>query len=397
MRKVIAVFGLEVYALLLAALHYLNGVRTDEAKYLLNIPYPHPPLARFVLHTLDAWTYQEFFWRFVCASLVVQSVWIAVRFVAERKLPIQLAVALCWLFNTAVLYQAGTIMMSVLTALEAWIFIALWLRDDRDTSLTGLIGLWWIVSLFTAYQAVLFAPVVWALLSHQRSTRLQKILAFVLPVLLLGLYTLGNPLVIASILIHGQNADSLSVRLLQLDQVWLFGGSVVLSVVGLYGMFRCRLWPLLLSFAFVVAYVFLARFSYYAILFLPLSMAGSLALIRSRQISAHLVAMGVLVVSIFFLETVSPLTVPSPARRVIAEVSAAHVAGPVLIDGAFGHEWEYESHLQILRFSETLFPTAGAVVCLASCPLMDTEPDWEQIDATAPFVYIHSHKKTTPQ
>jgi len=48
MRKLIAAVALQIYALLLAGVQLLGGVRTDEAKYLLNIPYPHPPLARFL-------------------------------------------------------------------------------------------------------------------------------------------------------------------------------------------------------------------------------------------------------------------------------------------------------------------------------------------------------------
>ena len=76
MQVLITVAGLEVYALALAFLQAMSGVRTDEAKYLLNIPYPHPPAARFVLGLTDGWAYQEIFWRIVFATLLVQAVFL---------------------------------------------------------------------------------------------------------------------------------------------------------------------------------------------------------------------------------------------------------------------------------------------------------------------------------
>ena len=76
MRRALIIIGLEGYALALAWIQSLGGVRTDEAKYLLDIPYPHPPLMRWVLNLTEGFTYQEMLWRMIFATLLVQAVWL---------------------------------------------------------------------------------------------------------------------------------------------------------------------------------------------------------------------------------------------------------------------------------------------------------------------------------
>ena len=55
MRRLTFILPLQAWAILLAFVQTLGGgVRTDEAKYLLNIPYPQPPLARWILGWTEA-------------------------------------------------------------------------------------------------------------------------------------------------------------------------------------------------------------------------------------------------------------------------------------------------------------------------------------------------------
>lgn len=389
MRRLILCIGLELYAAALSFVQFLNGVHTDEAKYLLNIPYPHPPLARFILHVLDGFTYQEFFWRFVFASLCVQTVWLAIRLSCTAKPSVRIAVAGCWLLSAAILLQAGTIMMAPLTAIEASILIYWWLQTDDDKNNAGFIALFWLASLFTAYQAILFAPIAYALLRRQTQSWWLCLLYFLVPVGLLALYTLTNPLVPASILVHSGDAISPFTRLLHMLNVWLWGGSIFLSIVGLFGMVRYRQWPLFLSIGLIAAYVFLTSFDYYAILFLPLSMAGFMALVRQKEIVAWPVAMGVFLVSVYhcFLAA-SFLQTPGPARHVLHVLASETINGPILIQGNFGHDWQYESRVPLLRYTPALLPSAGAVICISACSNLDANEEWRQIMSTSPFVYV---------
>lgn len=390
MQRLKHVLWLELYALILASMRFLGGVHTDEAKYLLNIPYPHPPLARFMLHLTDGWPGQEFFWRLVFATLLVQAVWLLLTLSADLRSKARTALAVSWLACSALLLQAGSIMMAPLTALQALLFVFLLLRTDDERNDAGVIGLLWLTSLFTAYQIVLFFPIVWVLLRRTTSTRRVQIACFVLPILTVGVYTLSNPLALASVLIHGDSVPvSLATKVWELAFVWFLGGSFVLSIAGVYGILRNRMWPLFLSFLLVAAYVFLARFSYYAILFLPLSIGGFVMLLRRRQVSPNIVASGVVACSLILLVLMFPLPAPSPARRVMHTIQAQNLSGTLLINGAFGHEWQYESTQPILRYKFTLLPLSSAVICVTPCSELDRLTGWRQIMPEPPLVYVH--------
>jgi len=388
MRRLMSAVILEIYALCLASYQYAQHVRTDEANSLLNIPSPHPPLARGILHTLDGFVFQEFFWRLVFASLLVQAVWLAVRLLPDRKTSVHLAVSACWLLCTGILLQSGSIMMAPLTALQMWVFVYWYLQDDHTKNRAGLIGFFWLLSLFTAYQAVLIAPVVAALLWRQLEPMVRRITYFFLPVALLLVYTLTNPLVPASLLVHGGDSVSINDSLFELMMLWLWSGSIFLSISGLIGSIRARLWPVGMSLCLVLAYVFLARFSYYAILFVPLSMAGLIVLVRARKMSPFIIATGVAVVTAGYVLMFQPLPEPSPARRVMQQLSREQVSGPLLLQGSFGHEWQYESHMPVGRYTESRLTDAGAVICVSACSDLDTNPAWRQVSAEPPFVYV---------
>ncbi len=389
MRKIVAVIVLELYAGALATLQFLNGLHTDEAKYLLNIPYPHPPFARFLLHALDGFAYQEFFWRFLLASLCVQAAWLVFFLLQGASRSVRIALMCCWLFSTPIILQAGTIMMAPITALEAWLFSYYWLQEEDHRKNAGFLGLLWIVSLFTAYQAILFAPLVSALICRHTTRFWYRVAYIVFPVLLLILYTLTNPLVPASVLVHSGDAPALSVRLHQLLFVWLLGGSAVLSVAGFYALVRYKMWPFLFSFFWVCAYVFLAQYDYYAILFLPLLMAGVLVLVREWDFLAWPLSLGVLVLSAYYCFGMTSLVYPpSPVRHIMQGLAAEHISGPILIEGAFGHDWQYESMVPLLRYQAALLPKARAVICISACSILDGNPTWRRISSTLPIVFV---------
>lgn len=382
------ILWLELYAVLLAFARFTGGVHTDEAKYLLDIPYPHPPLIRSILHLTDSWVGQEIFWRIVFASILVQSVWLLLRLAPDLRRKSRIALCVSWLFGSAILLQAGSIMMAPLTAFQALLFLCLYLRDEEERNNAAVVAFLWLISLFTAYQIILFFPIVWALLRRSQSARWVQALCFLVPIALVGIYSLSNPLTLASVLIHGDSSFvPLSTKLWELTYVWFLGGSIVLSIAGLYGILRNKLWPLLLSFVLVAAYVYLARFPYYAILFLPLSIAGLLALLRRRQIVPNLVTLGVAVFSFIFclLSFPSP---ENPARRVMQALPEFSGTGVILINGDFGHEWQYESSRTILRYRFNLLPMASAVVCLKACTDLDQLQSWRQIMPKPPLVYV---------
>jgi len=147
------------------------------------------------------------------------------------------------------------------------------------------------------------------------------------------------------------------------------------------------MWPLLFSIVFVAAYIFLARFSYYAILFLPLSVGGFIALIRKRQMVPTVVASGVVAFSVVMCALAYSST-QNPARRVMQALSTRAQTGAILINGDFGHEWQYESRRTVLRYRFTLLPLASAVVCLKACSDLDQLTGWRQIQSQPPLVYV---------
>ncbi len=379
LRHVLTAVLLQAFAVLLALYQNIGSVRTDEAKYLLNIPYPHPPLARAVIHSLEWMPYQELFWRVVFASLLVQSVWLVVRLAKNLSSDYRLALAGFWIFSASVLFQSGTIMMAPLTALQGLVFV--WLltelatqrRDGCRLSVVGCyadwIPLFWLGSLFTAYQAILYLPIVVAIVWRMNMRPFMKGLVVFVPVLLLSLYILGNPLAISSFLSAGGQNAALSPALLftQVLTAWLFSGSVVLSVVGVMGMWRSRSIPLLISTAMVVLFLAVSYRSYYAILFLPLLVGGVAASPVILRKSATLLAMQIVAATAMFAHAHLEFS-ESSARKVMRVLNAQPGEGIVLVSGTFGHEWQYESTSPMYRYRSALLSRAKAVVCLEACP-----------------------------
>ncbi len=374
------------------------GVRTDEAKYLLDIPYPHPPLARFIFSLLDGWQYQELFWRVVLATLVIQAVWLVIDMAKPLGKTAQVAAALCWILSAAVIAQAGTVMMAPLTALQALLFIWLLMRPARPSGDGSLVALLWLVSLFTAYQAVLFAPLVWTVLQRANAPWQRRSALFIIPVLLLGLYTITNPLVPASMLVHAGKdaAETLPMHLLGVARLWLIGGSIALSVFGTVGLCIRPKPGLILSFILVCAYVFVARYDYYAVLFTPLLTAGLILRMEAwgTMIRPYRGMRSCATIVLFFLGVAMALSlVPWPVPTVVPQVIASiqeqdPSPGLLLINGSFGHEWQQATSDSIKRYTPAFTEPVKAVICLTICPDMAEQPQWMQLPDLPIDVYV---------
>jgi hypothetical protein len=396
---------LELYALVMAFLRQISGVRTDEAKYLLNIPYPHPPLVRWILHRTEFLSFQDVLWRVVFATLIVQAVWMI--YEVAHGLPKTLRVLLCamWLLSAGCIASVGTIMMAPLTALQALGFIllltneqeqssgilvrlkrfvarrryphafVLWCHDalsQRDERFALFVSVAWIASLFTALQALLFFPIVLLLLWRTSIPPWLRVLYFFLPIILLGAYMLRNPLLLASIgNVAAHDAADLSVidRIVAPFSLWLFSGGIALSITGIIGMIVMRRYELLISLTLLLLYTSFSPHAYYAFLFVPLSIGGTYFLFHQKKFSLPLwamitgsVAMGITALLWF------PRPQDNVARDTLRVISTQRQEGTLLIVGPFGHEWQYYSPFSVQRYSASLtHPVADFLVCLTSC------------------------------
>lgn len=384
MRKLTAAVGLECYALVLAALQWANGVRTDEAKYLLDIPYPHPPLARWFLSLFDGFAWQEQAARIVFATVMVQAAWLVWDMGRALKPGARLALCATWLGSAAFVFQAGTVMMAVLTALQAITFLWLLSRPREAVPSAPAVGFFWLLTLFTALQGLLLAPLAVAVLRRRNASWVAVAWYAGVPVVLLALYALGNPFTLASFLLQGGKdaGDTVLVRALGTGWVLVLAGSGVATVAGIVGMLRERRWPVLASFTLFCAYVFLGRFDYYAILFLPFLVAGAEVLFRRLPllgVPAALLTVAATIVLGFHLR---PFFIANSARDISARFDAMGVTGLVLVAGDYGHEWQYGAggDREVRPYAESLHKQANAIVCTNDC--VDLDPaEWTQMDS----------------
>lgn len=351
--------ALAFVAAVLAAWHAQLGVHTDEAKYLLNIPYPHPPLLRTLMGATDGWAFQEGFWRLVFAGALVFAGFLLPVAGRDRR-----STALVWLTIPAVALQAGTVMMAPWTAVQAALLLAMLRHGDRRPD-AGAVGLLWLAVVMTSYQGVLLAPLVAALLLRCDASPARRAAAFVLPLALLALYTVSHPLSAASFLLQAGKDAALpwGERLAELGVVWLLGMGPVALPLAVRRMAERRAMPVLAAFALLSAYVLLGSFRYYAVFFAPFALWALHG--QRRAVLAAAAAGGALTVALFG-------AFPEPtATRAVLQAVAAQAAVPVsvvAIDEGFGHEWQYESPAPVRRLTSALPEEPGAVVlCRAAC------------------------------
>jgi hypothetical protein len=386
MQRIVTVL-LQMYALFLAWLHSLGGVQTDEAKYLLDIPYPHPPLLRWIMGLTSTIPFQEMLWRVALATLLVQAVWLVWDMTRALPRPARIAAASAWLLSPSVFVQGGTVMLAPVTALVALSMLWLLHRQKNGTSVTPETwGFLWATALLSAYQGVVLLPLAVAGAWRADGSAWRKIGAVVLPVVLLAIVTLGNPLALATMLIHADEG----VRLTLAEHtegalgLWLFAGAWVVSVIGVVGLLMQRRWEILGGFTLTTLFVLgSASFPFYAILFLPWITEGVRAVVQSipacrgKAFSVFLIA-GIALGWLWIPPILHISLAPSEARLVMRKVAEHVTVGEVAISGSFGHQWQYESPLPVRRYVLGKLDGIVAVVCLDPCE----EPQgWLKIDA----------------
>lgn len=392
--------ALELLAIALAHWQALGGVRTDEAKYLLNIPYPHPPLMRWLMSMMDGLPpalsvvegFQEMFWRLLLATLMVQAVWIVWDMTRLRsfratdgqaqKFHLEDRIVVCagWLFSTAVLVQAGSIVLAPIVAMQALMLLWLRTRPDLCKKIPYVIALFWLATVFSAFQSVLFFPLVWHIFRRAHRSRTESFFLTFAPLALLTLWSLSNPLAIATMVIHADGGASGSVieRLMGVTKLWIIGGAGVVSVIGTWGILRSRDWYLITSFILVCAYMTASvPYPFYAILFTPVLIGGLVNLFSGRK---HPHAFPLLACLVFASAITTwfsqPPRTPGPTREVMQMIANSNTRS-ILISGSFGHDWQYESQAEIRRYKPELTKTASAIVCLSKCEPMFNTDGWK--------------------
>lgn len=380
--------ALQMLAIALANWQSIAGVRTDEAKYLLNIPYPHPPLLRWLLSLTENIAGHDFLWRLLLATLMVQAVWLIWDMTKAFHLEDRIFVCGAWLLSSAVLTMAGAVMLSPVVAMQA--LVLLWLRTKPELcrKIPGWIGLFWLAMVFTSFQGALFFPIVWDIFQRSRVSLPKKLIKTFAPCALLVLWSLSNPLALATMVIHGNDGakTGLGEHLFGTLRLWIVGGAGIVSAVGTWGAIRSKDWPLITTLVLVLTYVTASvPYPFYAILFTPIFIGGlrNMFLGRRHPHAFPLLASFVFATIIITWFLRLPQT-PDPSRSVMVAIAIEPVPeaiknGSVLISGTFGHQWQYESRLKIRRYKPEFAKDARAVVCLAACtPMFDTSA-WRRL------------------
>lgn len=387
-------FGLLLLGLALAALHVGQGVTTDEAKYLLNIPYPHPPLARSVIG-FTRWVWgQQIVWRIILACLLLLATELVRSFAPAREKGAAVLLGGVWVLSASVFVSAGQILLAPVTALQMLLFCYWLLKGEELERMVGWVALAWLASLFTAYQAILFFPVVATVFWRMRLPLWKILIALTGPVLLLVLYTATNPLAFVSMVTAGgQNlggSGSAIAALRGVAWLWVIGGSFVLSILGTIGMFASRRWPLILSFFLVSCFLLLSYRPYYGILFAPLFIAGlasTPALMRrtGALLLCSLVCALILVPLSFPRQGISPVS----AVYAATEKAGIPAGATAVISGSFGHQWQYGPYVarRMVRNLQ-LIDSARVAVCLTDCPDIRGREGWEQLPGVSVETWI---------
>ena len=364
-------------AVAFAALQYAAGVRTDEAKYLLNIPYPHPPLVRTLLGFTDGFMGQETVWRLAFALLLTGAgLWMS-----HRQRHVRMLV---WLSIPAIFLQAGSVMMAPLVAVQAVMFLALLKQKVRIISVAE-VGLLWLMTLLTSYQGLLLFPLVAALLWRAEGSKVRRTAAFVLPVAVLMLYTVSHPLSAASFLLQvSKDADVDALhRIARLLKLWSLGMGVLGVPLVLWALAFRRSAAVLMTFLLFSAYVVLGSFEYYAVFFAPFVLWAFDA-IPHRRLNAWgsvLAFTGILTgiaLSGFPQPSATRSTMEAIRTGAPLEITALHIAG------SFGHEWQYESGVPVSRYRATGAEDVGTVVlCRSECAYPTGE--WRRLEIDGTF------------
>ena len=378
---------LQAYAFFLAWLHGLGGVQTDEAKYLLNIPYPHPPLLRWIMGQTASWSFQEMFWRVVLATLVVQAVWLVWDMTRGLPRAARVAVSVAWLLSPSILLQGGTIMLGPVTAFAALLMLWVLLRQRQGMAVMPEIwGFLWAFALLTAYQGVTLLPLAIAGAMRSSGSAHRKAAAVILPLVLLMIVTLTNPFAVATMILHGEEGARMTLgeHARGAFALWMIAGAGIASFVGTLGLIASRRWEILSGFALTILFILTsAPFPFYGILFLPWLVEGVRFAFIAWPKKADIAAIVFFVLYFLNIVRLSPGSnipvEPSLARETMWIMKEHVSSGEIAIAGSFGHQWQYESPLPVRRYVPGKLDGVSAVVCLHSCE--EPGAGWKKIDA----------------
>lgn len=384
-RRTLTIAGcLELLAIALAHWQALGGVRTDEAKYLLNIPYPHPPLMRWIFSATEWIPFHEMFWRVILASLLVQGVWLVWDLCRDLRPQDRAAASVGWLLSSALLLQAGSVMLSPVAAVQALCWLWLRRRPDIIKHWPLVTGLFWTATVFSSFQGIFFAPLAWHAFRRGGLPRKTAALYVWGPIVLLGLWAMTNPLALATIIIHKNEGviKTVAERLLGLGKLWAVGGGLIGSLFGTWGILVSRDRMLQASFALVCLYILgSVPYPFYAILFTPLFVGGMIALFHQKRHPHGFPLVSALVAgSMVVTWLVKPAMDPSTARLTMKEIDTyGHDMRIILISGSFGHQWQYETRATVRRYLPQLAQGADGIVCLNPCSPMFRIGTWKRL------------------
>jgi hypothetical protein len=379
MRRTILIIGIfELIALGIALLGMRMGLHSDEAKDLLEIPYPLPLAIHWFLSLGASLTLHEFLLRFLLASVTVQAGWLLWDLGAVLPLERQMALVGTWLLSAALITQGGALMPVTIAATFGLVFVWIALHPEGTSHCRGpCIGILWLLSLFISYQCLLFAPLVWSGLRSNRTQLRESIVYFCIPILLLAVHLLGHPLAIDNVM-HSATQDlplPTGTRLLFAMKIFLFAGGYVASVIGLWGILTGGRRDLLLSLILILLFIFLSSQPLYAILLLPLLTGGLFLLFCRRKVPPR----GFLLLQAVATTIVIIISPPTKnlniARETIASLHAQGITGMILIDGPYGDEWQYESPEAVRTFSQELSTNIEKQAAVLICTKKSCEDD----------------------
>jgi hypothetical protein len=347
-------------------------VSTDEAKFLLNISYPHPPGVRWLMHLRWFTTpVHVLLWRCIYLGSWVGALWWYARTCANESsrrtllFLLPLSSAALWLF-------AGNLLLVSATAIQACLLLTCCEKTPRHPITIGILWLW---MLFTSFQAIIFLPMtLWALwqMGRQEHRSQEYVIVYgLIPLGLLCLYTLGNPLAIATILhLDGPSSrawqDMLSSGIYQ----WWVGGSGILSILSMAHLWRHRRGDALLSLGLLFTLSCLEQSTYHAVLHVPILLVG-LRLALTDVTTPTWKWWGVMgiasYVSIVSLIWIGPSRHSASYATMQVVTTSLTGTGSIAIAGSFGHDWQYWSTQPVVRLTAQSAQTAAAIICLEPC------------------------------
>ena len=395
MRRLI-LFSSVLLALLLSIYHVQLGVHTDEAKYLLGIPYPHPPLFQFLLSSIDGWAFQEQFLRLLFAFALLSGSWIVWQLSDARYGKARFILVMSYFLAPSVLLYSGTVFMSVLTSIEFLLFLYLYDKSQKQPGAAWIpcvTGFLWLVTLSTALQGVLIAPLVFVIL-RRTLPGAKGMLIWLLPILVFFAMLGANPLSLASFAVNPGHLFSTQWRdfIGEALKVWLVAGGF-LSILGTFALLLRRDIPVLLSFAILCGYILASPQPYYAVLPVPFLVFGCTRILdileKYQRIFSCITVCSTLIILYHFAPSTSEFRVRSFLGHLPANVLQS--SGVLMISGYFGHDWQYESSLPVRKFSQSALNDAIAVICIDHCKNSVTEDSHWKKFSDVPFpVYIRS-------